>query len=138
MRSLESVRINQLGPGTTEWLAALVRTLDAKDVDAYVAAMSDDVEVGFNNGDVSMQGRETVRAGLRDFWASFGTLEHEELNLYGTDRHLVHEALNHYTTLDGRSVTLRAVAWIDRDEDGLVTSLRVYSDQSPLWAVPGP
>ena len=136
MKSLDSVRINQLDAATTDWLADLVRILDAKDVDAYVARMADDVEVVFNNGDVSMRGREDVRAGLREFWRSFGTLEHEELNLYGGARHLVHEALNHYTTLDGRAVTLRAVAWIDRDDDGLVTSLRVYSDQSPLWAQP--
>ena len=136
MKSLDSVRINQLDAATTDWLADLVRILDAKDVDAYVARMADDVEVVFNNGDVSMRGREDVRAGLREFWRSFGTMEHEELNLYGGARHLVHEALNHYTTLDGRAVTLRAVAWIDRDDDGLVTSLRVYSDQSPLWAQP--
>jgi len=48
----------------------------------------------------------------------------------------VHEALNHFTTLDGRAVTLRAVAWIDRDPAGLITSLRVYSDQSPLFGPP--
>jgi len=48
----------------------------------------------------------------------------------------VHEALNHFTTLDGRSVTLRAVAWIDRDAAGQIASLRVYSDQSPLFRPP--
>lgn len=136
MKSLDSVRINQLGAEATEWLAELLRTLDAKDVDAYVAHMAADVEVTFNNGEMTMRGRDTVRAGLREFWQSFGTLEHEELNVYGTDRNLVHEALNHYTTLDGRSVTVRAVAWIDRDDAGRVTSLRVYNDQSPLWAAP--
>jgi hypothetical protein len=31
-------------------------------------------------------------------------------------------------------VTLRAVAWIDRNPAGEITSLRVYSDQSPLFA----
>ena len=50
-------------------------------------------------------------------------LEHDELNIYGTDRNLVPEALNYYTTTDGREVTIRAVAWIDRDETGEVTSL---------------
>jgi hypothetical protein len=31
-------------------------------------------------------------------------------------------------------VTLRAVAWIDRNAAGEITSLRLYSDQSPLFA----
>jgi ketosteroid isomerase-like protein len=133
MVSFDSVRINQLGTEATAWLREVLSALDAKDVDAYTDFMADDVEVTFNNGDMSMRGRDAVREGLAGFWQSFGTLEHEELNIYGTDRHLVHEALNHYRTLDGRSVTIRAVAWIDRDDSGRVQSLRVYNDQSPLW-----
>ena len=136
MTMLDGVRINQLSDEATSWLAGMLRALDAKDVDAYTGYMADDVEVVFNNGDVTMRGRAQVRDGLARFWQSFGSLRHEELNIYGTDRHLVHEALNHYTTLDGRKVTIRAVAWIDRDADGQVTSLRVYNDQSPLWAAP--
>lgn len=134
MASLANVRINQLSSAATAWLQEVLQALDAKDVDGYTAFMADDVEVTFNNGDMSMRGRDAVRDGLSQFWQSFGTIEHEELNIYGTDHHLVHEALNHYTTLDGRGVTLRAVAWIDRDDDGMVTSLRVYNDQSPLWS----
>lgn len=38
-----------------------------------------------------------------------------------------------YTTLDGRQVTLRAVAFTDRDEQGLVTSVRLYTDTAPLF-----
>jgi ketosteroid isomerase-like protein len=134
MAVFERVRINQLSEEGTAWLHSILDALDAKDVDAYTAFMADEVEVTFNNGDMSMRGREAVREGLSQFWQSFGTLKHEELNVYGTDQNLVHEALNHYTTLDGRNVTIRAVAWIDRDRDGRVVSLRIYNDQSPLWA----
>lgn len=132
--TLDNVRINQLSDDGTAWLEQVLRTLDAKDVDAYVGYLAEDVEVLFNNGDMAMRGREEVREGLRRFWQSFGTLEHEELNIYGTDRNLVHEALNHYRTLDGRAVTVRAVAWLDRDEDGRITSMRIYNDQSPVFA----
>lgn len=136
MTTLANVRINQLSPDATAWLTSVLRALDDKDVDAYTRFMADDVEVSFNNGDMSMRGRDAVREGLASFWQSFGTLEHDELNVYGTDRNLVHEALNHYTTLDGRQVTIRAVAWIDRDASGLITSLRLYNDQTPLFAPP--
>lgn len=57
--------------------------------------------------------------------------------MYGTDERFAHEALNHYVTLDGRQVTLRAVACIDRDAEGRIAELRVYGDQSPLWGTRG-
>jgi ketosteroid isomerase-like protein len=131
--TFQNVRINQLGPEATRWLHEVLTALDAKDVDAYTVFMADDVEASFNNGEMTMRGREAVRDGLARFWQSFGTLAHDELNIYGTDRNLVHEALNYYTTLDGREVTIRAVAWVDRDDDGNIVSLRIYNDQSPLW-----
>ncbi|MGI9029599.1 MAG: nuclear transport factor 2 family protein [Ilumatobacteraceae bacterium] len=131
--TLDNVRINQLSDEGTAWLQSILTTLDAKDVDAYTGFMADDVEVTFNNGDMTMRGRDAVSDGLAEFWQSFGTLRHDELNIYGTDRNLVHEARNYYTTLDGRDVTIRAVAWIDRNDDGEVMSLRIYNDQSPLF-----
>jgi ketosteroid isomerase-like protein len=134
--TFQNVRINQLGPEATRWLHEVLTALDAKDVDAYTGFMADDVEVSFNNGEMTMRGRDAVRDGLARFWQSFGTLTHDELNIYGTDRNLVHEALNYYTTLDGREVTIRAVAWVDRDDDGNIVSLRIYNDQSPLWDQP--
>lgn len=68
-----------------------------------------------------------------DSWP-YDTIEHDLLNIYGTDDHYVLEALNHYTTLDGRQVTLRAVAFTDRNAAGLVDSVRLYTDTAPLFA----
>ncbi|GAA0603874.1 hypothetical protein GCM10009416_46880 [Craurococcus roseus] len=42
-----------------------------------------------------------------------------------------------YTRLDGGAVTLRAAAFTDRDEAGLVTSVRLYTDTGPLFAPGG-
>lgn len=55
---------------------------------------------------------------------------------YGGDRFFTHEAFNHYITLDGRNVTLRAVALVDWDRQGRIEQLRVtaYSGQTPLWS----
>jgi len=86
-----------------------------------------------NNAD-PMAGKDAVLAGLGAYWPSFGTIEHDLLNVYGTDEAYVLEALNHYTRLDGSPVTLRAVAFTDRDADGKVTSVRLYTDTAPLFA----
>ena len=97
--------------------------------------MAEDVEVLFNNGDyMNLRGRDQVGEALANFWRSFDNLRHEELNIYGTDRNFVHEALNHFRTLNGREVTVRAVACIDRNDRGEIASLRIYSDQSELLA----
>ena len=131
---LHSVRTNQLSSAATEWFETVLSALDAKDLPRYLTYLSPRVSIIFNNGEMTMEGIEAAREGLGHFWQSFGTLRHEELNIYGTDENFTHEALNHYTTLDGRNVTTRAVAFIDRDEEGRIYSLRVYGDQSPLWA----
>jgi len=69
---LDNVRINQLSPDAIAWLTRVLHALDAKDVDAYTRFMADDVEVLFNNGDVSMRGRDAVREGLAAFWQASG------------------------------------------------------------------
>jgi hypothetical protein len=81
-------------------------------------------------------GLEAVRGGLDSYWQSFGELEHDLLNIYGTDERFVLEALNRYSTLDGREVTLRAVAFTDRNDEGLAKSVRLFSDTSPLFEAP--
>jgi hypothetical protein len=55
----------------------------------------------------------------------------------GDDRRFALKALNHYRRLDGRAVALRAVAFTDRDEAGLVTSVRLHPDIGPLFAQDG-
>jgi hypothetical protein len=45
--------------------------------------------------------------GLSWYWVTFGSLEHDLLNIYGTDSAFMLEALNHYTRLDGNRVTLQ-------------------------------
>lgn len=131
----DTVRINELSPEAFEWYLGYLEALDAKDIDAYGRFLAPDVVMIMNNAD-PVAGRDAVTGGLGAYWQSFGTLEHELLVILGTERAFVLEALNHYTTLDGRRITLRAVAFTDRGDDGLVTSVRLYSDTSPLFNAP--
>ena len=128
-----NLRVNQLSEAGYMWYLEYLDALDAKDVERYGSFLANDCVLVMNNAE-PVVGREAVLAGLSYYWQSFGNLEHELLNIYGTDRAFILEALNHYQRLDGKAVTLRAVALTDRNESGKVISVRLYTDIGPLLA----
>ncbi len=133
---LKSLRDNQLSADGWSWYQRYLEALDAYDVERYAAFLAPDVAVQFGNAE-PMTGLAAVTGGLAGFWQSIRdmgfTLLHEPLNIYGTDERFVLEALNHYDAPDGRRVTVRAVAFTERDGAGQVTSVRLYQDLSPLY-----
>ena len=132
----EDLRINQLSSESCEWYLAYLRAVDAKDVEAYGAFLADDC-VSRTNNHPPVQGKDAILQGLSYYWTTFNSLTHDLLNIYGTDSAFVLEALNHYERKDGEVVTLRAVAFTDRNEAGLVNSVRLYTDATPLFAPAG-
>lgn len=128
----DNLHINQLSQKGYEWYLEYLAALDAKNTEQYGSFLAQDCTLVMNNAD-PMQGKETVLSGLSQYWQSFGDLEHDLLNIYGTDQAFMLEALNHYMRLDGKPVTLRAVALTDRNDQGEVTSVRLYTDTSPLF-----
>ena len=129
----ENLRINQLSPETYEWYLKYLETLDTLDIEAYGKFLAQDCSVQANNAP-PMEGKEVVMQGLADYWITSVTLEHDLLNIYGSDSSFVLEALNHYKRNDGQAVTIRAVAFTDRNAAGLVASVRFYTDTTPLFA----
>lgn len=128
-----SLRVNQLTSSATDWyLRQYLQAMDALDIEQYAAFLADDVSLMFNNGD-AIEGKEAVVGMLSSYWKSFAAIEHEPLNIYGTDSQFMLEALNHYTRHDGKKVTTHAVALTDRNTEGLVTSVRVFADASPVF-----
>lgn len=128
-----NLRTNQLSPEAYGWYLGYLAALDARDIDAYAVYLADGVSVQFNN-DQPVVGKAAAVAMLGGYWQSFAGLEHDLTNIYGDDRGFVLEALNHYVRHDGERVTTRATAFTDRDGTGLVTSVRVYADASPVFA----
>lgn len=128
-----NLRINQLSRQAFESYLGYLDALDAKDIDRYAAFLAPDISMTFGNAS-AVTGKAQVTAMLSGYWQSFGSIEHDLLNIYGTDTSYVLEAYNHYVTLDCRKVSVRAVAFTDKDADGLVSSVRVFGDTSPLFA----
>jgi hypothetical protein len=128
-----NLRVNQLSEAGYKWYLEYLDALDAKNVERYGLFLAEGCQLVMNNAE-PVVGKESVLAGLSYYWRSFGNLEHELLNIYGTDLSFMLEALNHYQRLDGKAVTLRAVALTDRNESGKATSVRLYTDTGPLFA----
>ena len=128
-----SLRFNQLSPAAYERYLTYLHALDAKDLDNFGTYLAEDVSVQFNN-EVPMQGKVLVLQNLGYYWQSFGALEHELVNILGTDQSHVLEALNYYVRLDGQPATVNAVAFTDWNEQGLIRSIRIYQDTSPVFA----
>lgn len=128
----KNLRVNQLTAKAYERYLAYLNAIDEKNLEAYGKFLDDDITVQFNN-DEPMVGKEKVLQGLGYYWPSFGTIEHDLTNIYGTDKTYVMEALNHYVRLDGKAATVKAVAFTDINEKGLVNSVRIYQDVSPVF-----
>lgn len=128
-----SLRINQLSPETYQWYLHYLKVLDSKDIEAYSAFLAENCVMQSNNNSL-IEGKAAIVQFLSDYWKTFISLEHDLLNIYGNDSAFVLEALNHYKRNDEKPVILRAVAFTDRDESGLVTSVRFYTDVAPLFA----
>jgi hypothetical protein len=129
---MESLVVNQLSPQAYEWFLGFLRAVDTKNPYALGTLLSERCTMQVNS-DPPVEGRAAILGRLGYLWSSFRTLEHEPLGIYGTDRSFALEALNHYTRTDAPPVTLRAAAFVDRDEEALVTSIRFYTDTTALY-----
>lgn len=129
----DNLRINQLSTEGYEWYLSYLNALDSMDIERYAEFLSEDCVLIMNNSE-PLEGKESLLEGLSQYWKFFSGLEHNLLNIYGTDSSFMLEALNHYTRLDGDAVTLRAVALTDRNDEGKVTSVRLFTNTDPLFS----
>jgi ketosteroid isomerase-like protein len=129
----DRLRMNQLSRPAYDWYLSYLDSMDALDLRRYAAHLADECVLVMNN-EAPMEGKQAIIAGLERYWQSFKSVEHDLLNIYGSDERFCLEALNHYERHDGKHVTLRTVAFTDRKPDGKVTAVRLYTDIGPLFA----
>lgn len=127
-----NLRINQLSPAAFERYLRYLEAMDARDVKAYAEFLADNCSLQMNN-DPPVESKTAIVQMLTPYWNTFRSIEHELLNIYGTDTSYVLEALNHYERTDGGKVTVRAVAFTDLDDAGKVKSVRLYTDVSSVF-----
>ena len=129
----DELKVNQLSPSSYEWYLNYLNAMDKLDIDAYATFLAEDCEMQFCNNPI-VKGKQKIVESLAAFWATIDSDEHNLQNIYGDDQNFVLEAFNTFKRKDNKSVTIPAVAITEKNDAGLVTSVRLFMDISTLFA----
>jgi hypothetical protein len=129
---IDKLRINQLSDKAFQWYLGYLNAIDIRDTKSYVDHLSDGCSLQINS-DLPVNGKHEIKQQLASFWTLYEKNRHDLLNIYGTDYSFSSEIVNHFTLPDGREITINAVGYLDRNEEGLLTSVRLYGNFSPLF-----
>ena len=125
MPDFSDVREQHLDADTLTWFTEVLETIERLVPADYTALMTDDVVLRMPDGS-ELLGKAEVEAAFGAAWPALRSLVHHERNVWGDSRHVVHEARVVSTLRDGSAVTADSTSWIDRAENGLISSARVY------------
>ena len=114
------------------WFSDLYAHVDAMQLDGFIAGLSAEVNLQVGNNP-PMQGREAARGGIGYLFSTIDGIKHTIVNVVENNGITCLEATVDYTRKDGKHVTVPSVTMLER-KDGLVSSLRIYFDISPVYA----
>ena len=129
---LDRLAVNQLSRDAFGWVLGFLTAVDSRDQYALSSFFAEHCTSQANN-DPPIGGRASVVRWMAHLAPSFRTVEHELLNAYGTETAIALEGLSHCASRDATVVTVRAAMFIDRDDRGLVTYIRLYTDTTDLY-----
>jgi ketosteroid isomerase-like protein len=107
--------------------------VDGQDMDRLGELLSEDARFVMGNGD-PLIGRAAVLAGNAAFFTMVQGLRHSVLREWAIGAVTVAETEVTYLRLDGKEVSIPAVTIWETDQAGLITELRIFADQAPLFA----
>jgi hypothetical protein len=126
------LKTNQLSEEAFAWLQDKYRAVDSRDHDGYARFLADNCSLQFANNPI-VHGEEALLAGIDNFWQSIHGLNHNFMNVLGTEDQMVLEANIDYTRADDRVVVIPCVTIIERNNEGLAESIRIFLDVTPLF-----
>ena len=115
------------------WLKNKYLAVDSRNHAEYAKYLADDCVLQFGNNPLAI-GEDALLPGIDNFWASIHGLNHNFINVLGTDNQLVLEAVIDYTRTDDKVVQTPYVTIIERNEDGLAISIRIFIDTTPVYS----
>lgn len=128
---LDNLKINTLSPAAFDWYLRYLSAMDGGRASTLVEMIDDACSFQINNH-LPMHGRAAIAAAFDRYWDAIYSIEHELLNIFGTDERFAVEMLCHYTRKDGTAVILPAAVFIDRGANGRIVYARSYVDATPV------
>ncbi len=127
------LKTQTLSPDAFQWLQNKYLAVDSRNHIEYAKYLADDCTLQFGNNPLAV-GEEALLLGIDNFWASIHGLNHNFINVLGTDNQIVLEAIIDYTRMDDKIVQTPCVTMIDRNTEGFATSIRIFIDTTPVYA----
>jgi hypothetical protein len=117
-----------------EWLADLLRCVDAKDTDGWLEFLTPDACFRFGNATV-IEGVSAIRPAITAFFASISGLHHELSETWTHPDAVICRGDVTYTRLDGSTLCV-PFANILKMEGDRVRDYLIYADTSELYSPP--
>jgi ketosteroid isomerase-like protein len=112
-------------------LGSLFAAIDARDVEAFAAWLTDDCRFVYGSRE-PVRGLPSVRDAVAAFFAAFAAIEHRLDAVWEVDGASITEGSVTYTGHDGSRATLPFCNVLRTAPDGRIRDYRVYVDPSPL------
>lgn len=130
---LKSLRTCELSDDALQWYARYLTALASGNAAKIEPFLDKDCSFQFNNL-LPLYGSATVAMGISRYLSGVESMQPEILNIYGSDRSFAVELLHHYVRKDGATITVPTAGFTDRNDVGLVTSVRFHIDPTPVFA----
>ena len=121
-----------MSPEAFQWLQNKYLAVDSRSHTEYAKYLSDDCVLQFGNNPLAV-GEDALLQGIDNFWDSIHGLNHNFINVLGTDDCIVLEAVIDYTRTDDKVVQTPCVTIIERNGNGLANSIRIFIDTTPVY-----
>lgn len=118
----------------TEWVADLLRCVDAKDTDAWLDYLTPDACFRFGNAAV-IEGTSAIRPAITAFFASISALRHDLAETWTHPDAVICRGQVTYTRLDDSTLSIPFANILKLDGDRIRDYL-VYADTSELYSPP--
>lgn len=122
----------QISEEGSTWLNSKYEAVGVMDAGAYRTFLSEDCELQFGNNPIVKCNNEII-GGLQHFWDATNSLDHSFINIMSNDSQIAAEALSDYTRKEGKVVVTPCFTIIERNQDGLASSVRIFIDVAPVF-----
>ena len=128
----DNLQVVQISDKALDWLKEKYIAVDGMNAAKYRTFLSPDSQLQFGNNPIVKCNNEII-GGIKHFWETINGLDHSFLNVLGNDQHFAVEALIDYIRKDNQVVKIPCVTLIDRNDEGLASSIKIFIDTTPIY-----